>query len=34
MKDIVIDIAVLLTVTLMMSGLVGIMACVFFHCIS
>lgn len=29
MKDIVIDIAVLLTVTLLMSGIVGIMACVF-----
>ena len=33
MKGFAIDIAVLLTVTLMMSGIVGIMACVFFHCI-
>jgi hypothetical protein len=34
MKDIVIDIAVLLTVTLMMSGIVGIIAYLFFHWIS
>lgn len=31
MKDMVIDIAVLLTVTLIMSGIVGIIAYVFFH---
>jgi hypothetical protein len=34
MKDIVIDIAVLLTVTLMMSGIVGVIAYIFFRWIS
>jgi hypothetical protein len=34
MRDIVIDIAVLLAVTLMMSGIVGMIAYVFFRWIS
>jgi len=34
MKDMVIDIAVLLTVTLMMSGIVGFIAYAFFHWIA
>ena len=34
MKGMAIDMAVMLTVTLMMSGTVGMIAYVFFHCIS
>ncbi len=34
MKDMIVDIAVLLTVTLVMSGIVGIIAYFYFHWIS